>query len=188
MKKLASLLIILFLLPQESNKTSLILVNKSNPLSPNYIPESLVSVPKKYTFKDILIDKECLNAYIKMYEAANMPFIIYSSYRSYEYQKTIFKDETYQAKPGYSEHQTGLAIDVTIHNVGLISEFSNTPQGKWLNDNAHLYGFIIRYPENKTNITGYPYEPWHIRYVGCYHAKKMYANNQTLEEYINEYK
>lgn len=118
----------------------------------------------------------------------NIPLI--SGFRSYSQQQTIYsnyvkmdgqaKADTYSARPGHSEHQTGLAFDV-----GEINDYyGTTPAGTWLAQHAHLYGFIIRYPKNKTHITGYKYEPWHIRYVGIEHATNIYNRGITLEEYL----
>jgi len=120
-----------------------------------------------------------------------------SGYRSYSRQRQIFinniltkgKEHTlkYSAVPGASEHQTGLAMDVSCKSLGydLDTGFSETPEGKWLAQNAHLYGYIIRYPKGKAHITGYAYEPWHVRYVGKGLAKYLYENDLTLEEYYN---
>ena len=93
----------------------------------------------------------------------------------------------YSAKPGYSEHQTGLSIDVSASSIGnrLSESFGSTDEGIWLAAHAHEYGFIIRYPKDKASITGYAYEPWHIRYVGIELATYLYENNLTLEEYYN---
>lgn len=118
----------------------------------------------------------------------NIPLI--SGFRSYSRQATLYNNyvardgyelaDTYSAKPGHSEHQTGLAFDVgTLDN-----NYGNTEAGKWLANNCHKYGFIIRYLAGKENITGYQYEPWHIRYVGKEHAKTIYEKQITLEEYL----
>ena len=115
---------------------------------------------------------------------------IISGFRSYDRQTELYNEyvlqngkdvaDTFSAKPGHSEHQTGLAFDV-----GNISdEFGNTEAGMWLASNSHNYGFIIRYPKGKENITGYKYEPWHIRYVGTVIAKEIYNNKLCLEEYL----
>lgn len=118
-----------------------------------------------------------------------------SAYRSYERQKQIYDNnvrsrgttqtDKVSAVPGSSEHQTGLSIDVSSDSVGCSIEtsFGSTKEGKWLEKNCYKYGFIIRYPKDKTKITGYSYEPWHIRYVGKNLAKYLYKNNLTLEEY-----
>ena len=88
--------------------------------------------------------------------------------------------DTYSARAGHSEHQTGLAFDV-----GKIDDnYGNTKEGVWLKNNAHIYGFIIRYPKGKEHITGYKYEPWHIRYLGVDIATKVYNKGVTLEEYL----
>lgn len=115
---------------------------------------------------------------------------ILSGYRSYSYQEKLYNDyvkkygkekaDTFSAQPGHSEHQSGLALDV-----GKLDEsYGNTNEGKWLAANAYKYGFIIRYPKGKENITGYAYEPWHIRYLGKELAQKVYKSGLTLEEYF----
>ena len=90
--------------------------------------------------------------------------------------------------PGKSEHHTGLAVDVTSASAGwsLTDDFANTKEGKWIKSNAHKYGFIIRYGKNKTSITGYMYEPWHLRYVGTKAASEIRDKGITLEEYLNK--
>lgn len=117
---------------------------------------------------------------------------IASGYRSYWTQNTLYNNyvaadgkeeaDTYSARPGYSEHQTGLAFDLN----SVESSFANTDEGKWVKDNCYRYGLIIRYPKGKENITGYMYEPWHLRYVGVELATKLYNNGDwiTLEEYF----
>ena len=119
----------------------------------------------------------------------NIPLI--SGYRSYEtqeklYKKYVLKDgeknaSTYSAKAGNSEHQTGLAFDIG----SVDRSFEGTDEAKWISENAHLYGFIVRYPKGKTSVTGYIYEPWHVRYLGKKIAKKVYESKLTLEEYLN---
>ena len=121
----------------------------------------------------------------------NISLFISSGFRSYNYQKTLYNGyvnrdgkkaaEKYSARPGYSEHQTGLAIDVNNPS----SSFINTKEAKWLEKNCWKYGFIIRYPKGKENITGYQYEPWHIRYVGTSLAKTLTENKLTIEEFYS---
>lgn len=141
-------------------------------------------------------------AFNKLSEGAkNDGYDIYisSGFRSYKTQKDTYNywvsldgkelADTYSARPGYSEHQTGLAVDVNT----IDDSFADTPEGKWLNDNCYKYGFILRYPKGKQNVTGYKYESWHIRYVGVDLATKLYNNGKwiTLEEYFgitSEYK
>lgn len=112
-----------------------------------------------------------------------------SGYRSYEIQRILYNNyyardgaiaDTYSARPGHSEHQTGLAFDV-----GAIDDnYGSTTQGQWLSQNCSEYGFIVRCPKGKENITGYQYEPWHIRYVGLDIARDITSRNITLEEYL----
>ena len=132
-------------------------------------------------------------------DASNLGYNLYigSGYRSYWDQKIIYNNyvnrdgqanaDTYSARAGHSEHQTGLAIDVCDRNVWacITSEFDTSDQAKWINDNCYKYGLIIRYPKGKSNITGYMYESWHLRYVGVELATKLYNNGDwiTLEEY-----
>ncbi len=175
---------------------NLILVNKNNELDSKYEPEDLVLI-KDNKGKDILIKKQVEKSYQKLYKDAlkqGINISVISGYRSYEYQKNIYernvkKDgeeiaNSYSAKPGESEHQTGFAIDIGSGKCDLEQCFEDTKEGKWLFENAHKYGFILRYPENKTEITGYIYEPWHYRYVGINNAKAIYDSEVTLEEYL----
>lgn len=157
----------------------ILLVNKKYALpstyNPGVNPEAAIALKK-------LQDSASANGH-------NIPLL--SGFRSYSRQRTIYNNyvqvdgqalaDTYSARPGHSEHQTGLAFDV-----GEISDYyGNTPAGIWLANNAHKFGFIIRYPQGKTHITGYKYEPWHIRYIGIEHATNIYNQNTTLEEYLN---
>ena len=113
-----------------------------------------------------------------------------SGYRSYQDQEIIYNNyvamdgvemaDTYSARPGYSEHQTGLVIDCNT----IDDAFGNTPESAWLAEHAHEYGFVIRYPKGKEDITGYQYEPWHIRYVGSKVATECYERGICLEEYF----
>ena len=117
---------------------------------------------------------------------------IISGFRSYARQNTIYNNyvsrdgkesaDRYSARAGHSEHQTGLAIDINSLN----TSFENTEEGKWLKENSYKYGFILRYPKGKEEITGYMYEPWHYRYVGRELATKLYSNGSwlTIEEYF----
>lgn len=181
-----------------------VLVNKELSLPTNYVPKDLVVPNVKFsiTYYDEkkLMRKEAAEALEDLFLAAEKDgYTLYgiSAYRSYKRQYDIFTNNIkkkgfnhtlkYSAKPGYSEHQTGLAIDVSVKSIRnlLDSSFSNTPEGKWLDKNAHLYGYIIRYPEDKSSITGYSYEPWHIRYVGVSLATYLYENNLVLEEYYS---
>lgn len=113
-----------------------------------------------------------------------------SGFRSYTVQKNLYNSyvrrdgaenaDRYSARPGHSEHQTGLAFDINYAD----DRFKGTPEASWLAENAYKYGFILRYPEGKEPITGYMFEPWHYRYVGVENAAKIYASGLTLEEYF----
>ena len=140
--------------------------------------------------------KEAANAFMKMVDAALLDNIILknaSAYRSYEYQDNLYdsyverdgkkKADIYSARPGFSEHQTGLCTDINT----IDSSFHDTDEAKWLLNNSYKYGFIIRFPKDKEKITGYKYEPWHYRYVGKKVAKIIFENDLTLEEYYAFY-
>lgn len=157
----------------------ILIVNKKYSLPANYNPG---------------VDQTASTALKQLQQAAstaghNIPLI--SGFRSYSRQQTLYNNyvardgqalaDTYSARPGHSEHQTGLAFDVGK----LDDNYGSTPAGIWLKENCHKYGFIIRYPKGKESITGYQYEPWHIRYVGVEHATKIMNQNITLEEYLN---
>ena len=129
--------------------------------------------------------------------AAGTPMMLSSGYRSYKMQVSLYAyyvqtqgqsvADTQSARPGHSEHQTGLAADLAPADgsCNVESCFATTPAGMWLAANAYKYGFIIRYPSDKTSVTGYSYEPWHIRYVGVELAGKLHAARiETLEEYF----
>lgn len=139
------------------------------------------------------VNKEALKALKEMQadaKAVGLNLRLVSGYRSYLTQRTLYnnyvringeaKADTFSAKPGHSEHQTGLAFDVGSAK----GSFANTAEAKWLEQNCHLYGFIIRYPKGKTNITGYIYEPWHVRYLGVSNATSVKNSGLTLEEYL----
>jgi zinc D-Ala-D-Ala carboxypeptidase len=177
-------------------------VNKEYALPKDYKPDDLVTPDVKFnliTYDDrTLLRQEAADALEKLFAAAeadgyNLCGI--SGFRSYDRQKKIFtnniatkgKEHTlkYSAVPGTSEHQTGLAIDISTKSQGydLSPEFANSPEGKWVAENAYRFGYIIRYPLGKAEITGYAYEPWHIRYVGIGLANYLYENDLTLDEY-----
>ena len=148
------------------------------------------SLPKDYNPK---VNKEAYEALKKMQSDAKvlgLDLSLISGYRSYTKQEKLFneyvkkdgvkKANTYSAKPGQSEHQTGLAFDIG----SVDSSFENTSEAKWIQQNAHLYGFIVRYPKDKTDVTGYIYEPWHVRYLGVDIATKVKESGLALEEYL----
>lgn len=191
---------------EDRNRSSeyLILVNKTHGLKKNYRPEDLKHTapaaqdrPKEYQ----KLRKTAAKAFRRLSKAAGKKghsIKLTTGFRPYDYQKTLYKQyiqadgkkkaEQYSAKPGYSEHQTGLSADVSSPSVDyqLTRKYGKTKEGKWLARNAHKYGFIIRYPKDREHITGYEYEPWHIRYVGVEAAKEIYRQNITLEEYLGD--
>lgn len=171
------------------------LINKNNPLDKDYIPKDMILINHKYAQDDKYMVRDAVKSFENMVKDAllcNHKIIAISTYRSYEYQEKLYNyyvktrgkkyASTCSAKPGYSEHQTGLAVDVEGSN-GDYNKFDQSKEFEWMKDNCFKYGFILRYPKGKEKITGYKYEPWHYRYVGYYLAKHLYDNNLVLEEY-----
>ena len=170
----------------------ILLVNDENRLSESYVPEGLVNLyEQRHSFRmassDIYLTRECYEAMERMFAAAEADgmngFIVTSGYRTYQRQAEIFAESGAgkAQEPGASEHQTGLAFDVTAETNG---GFESTPQYGWLCQHAHEYGFIQRYPANKADETGISYEPWHYRYVGVEAATKIWESGMTLEAFI----
>ena len=178
-------------------------VNKFYALSETYTPENLKNIDLTYAYdeegKNKLIDY-AYDKFLELWQAANdqgFYLMVTSSYRDYESQKEIYDyrvstwgerkaDET-AARPGHSEHQTGLVIDMTSKTEPLADSFTDSEAYKWLKENAYKYGFIERYPEGKTYLTGYNPESWHWRYVGLEAAKTMHDENITFDEYYAFY-
>lgn len=179
-----------------------VLVNRDYLISKDYVPADLVvpDIPFSYygVYEKSYMRKRAASALEDLFAAAREAGYTLkgvSGYRSYERQAQIYNNNVktrgeeatnkVSAMPGSSEHQTGLAIDVSAASVGCALEesFGKTAEGRWLKKNCYRFGFIIRYPKNKSKITGYSYEPWHIRYVGPNLAKYLKKNNMTLEEY-----
>ena len=181
-----------------------VLVNKHNSLSENYVPEDLVtvSVPTVLENPEVRqMRKEAADALKQMFDEAIKDGVYLharSGYRSYQTQVQLFNNyvsrhgeeaaNRYSARPGQSEHQTGLVMDITSESVNfqLTEQFGDTEEGIWLRDHAHEFGFIIRYPKDMEHITGYIYEPWHIRYMGVDVAKEVYESGLTYEEFLVE--
>ena len=168
-----------------------VIVNKLNPLQPvDYAPElRVVDVPYVYEPR---MRPEAADAIERMFAAftaeTGLEMQSQSAYRSYQTQVGVYQgNDTLTARPGYSEHQTGWVMDISAKplNCALQICFGQTPQGQWLAAHAYEYGFVIRYPEGKTEVTGYQYEPWHVRYVGTSLATEMHDTGvQTLEEFF----
>lgn len=180
------------------NKTT-ILVNKYIYLPEDYVPNNLVNISSEFSSSTRQLVYEAKDAFEKMATAAKeqgYTIRAISAYRSYEYQKGLYdnyvqKDgqelaDTYSARPGYSEHQTGLVIDIDNGKTDY-NNFESTEEFKWMEENAATYGFILRYPKDKECITGYDYESWHYRYVGKEIAIFIKNNNLTFDEYYVRY-
>ena len=189
--------------PRESiyQNTNTMLVNKCFFLDSSFTPSNLVYLKDtnlsyiKRENEEMMIKKDILNSYQNLYTDAlknGFQLYIFSSYRDYNKQYHLYynvnnQNDEYVARPGFSEHQSGYALDISTLNHGLTNNFQYSDEYKWLIENSYKYGFILRYPEEKENITGYKYEPWHFRFVGEDIAEFLYKNKLTLEEYILKY-
>ena len=169
------------------------LVNKYNKLPDNYEIDDLVTLDEEYSSRGAKIREIAYKNLKVMFDKAREDGInlnVISGYRTSEKQNTLFNNSVkkngiehalmYSAKMGHSEHQLGLAIDINTTQ----ESFKNTNEYKWLKNNSYKYGFIERYKENKENITGFAYEPWHYRYIGIDNATKVFTENITYEEYV----
>lgn len=182
-----------------------VLVNKEHILDKDYVPLEMYVVDENennfHQFKDASL-KPMLRSDIKEYvdklindaQELGLPIIVDSGYRSFKYQQVVLDalikekgDEAFKlvALPGASEHQTGLAIDFAYYENGIYNDDvkENDKEAIWLKNNAWKYGFILRYPKGKEDVTGYNFEPWHFRFVGLKLAKYLFKNDLTLEEY-----
>ena len=173
-----------------------LLVNSSSRLPAGYAVDNLVNLyQEKRSFQlassNILLTRETFEAANQMFEQARRDgvsgFTVTSGYRTEDKQQELYKTSTNgtAAMPGTSEHQTGLAFDVTPRYDS--GGFEDTEQFRWLSEHCWDFGFILRYPEGKEHITGIPYEPWHYRYVGADIARAIHQNGWTLEEYCGIY-
>lgn len=168
-----------------------ILVNKFNYLKEDFTLDDLVNISDWYSYAGQKTRDEVNKNYVNMWKAAkaeNLTLLVSSSYRSYGDQKKEYDlyGDTRAARPGSSEHETGLALDLSTYNTDS-DNFKNTEEYKWLQGNAYKYGFILRYPEGKEDITGYNYESWHYRYLGVTLATKVYNSGLTYDEYYAYY-
>ena len=185
----------------------LILVNREHTIDGEYVPSNLVNIRASRsdrTERMVDVAENALQAlYIEMRANGYTDVSVTSGYRSYDKQNYLYNlyteqemgagisreaaqkiVDTYSAKPGTSEHQTGLCVD--MHNLGSASQaFAKKEAYKWLIENCYKFGFILRFPEGKEDITGYSFEPWHYRFVGRYHASEMHRLDMCLEEYID---
>ena len=190
--------------PTDMEKGYGILVNKYNNLSEDYVPDDLVSVDWKYRLGSQSdkkqIRKDVYDAYLEMWNAAQedgIYLLVLSGFRTYQNQVDTYngykneKGEAYAdsiaARPGFSEHQTGLSLDIYSKECTTQSQFKDSKSFEWLKNNSYKYGFIIRYPEGKDKITGYGAESWHYRYLGKDLATKVYESGLTYDEYYAFY-
>ena len=175
------------------------LVNKYNYLRDDFVPNNLVEMTIPYSKEGIYLVEEARDNFYKLVDKAKeegLTIRAISAYRGYTYQKRLYdkyveadgvnKADTYSARPGFSDHQTGLAIDVD-NTTSSFENFTNTKEYQWMLDNSYKYGFILRYPSGKESITTYQFESWHYRYVGLKLAKKIKASNLTFDEYFTRY-
>ncbi len=179
--------------------TTYYIVNKFNYLGSDFIPNDLVLLDNKYAKSGIYLVREAkdkleimLNDSVK----ENLKIRVSSAYRSYTYQVNLYNRyvrsdgvalaDTYSARPGYSEHQSGLVVDLS-RNFESFDTFENTDEYKWMVANSYKYGFILRYPKGKEKITTYTFESWHYRYIGVELAKKVHDSGLTFDEYYVRY-
>lgn len=165
-----------------------LVINKSYAVGPSYYPANMITVPGgEQLVEDVYA------AFSKMQQdaaAEGLNLYIPSGYRTYETQNRLYNNycsrdgkaaaDTYSARPGHSEHHSGLCFDLN----SIDDSFADTAEGKWVAANCHKYGFVIRYPKSKEAQTGYKYEPWHLRYLGIDFATNLYENDLCLEEYL----
>lgn len=183
----------------DTTKENFIIASKMYYLG-DYVPTEIVKVDDKYCYYDnVTMKAVAYEAYSRMADDARkegLYFYISSAYRSYKYQESLYLGyltddsqrsvDTYSSRPGFSDHQVGLSCDIRTTDCAF-EEFSNTKEAKWLLNNAYKYGFILRYPKDKEQITGYIYETWHYRYVGEEAAYIIYNDNITYDEYYSYY-
>ena len=187
-------------LPDKDIDGTLFLINRQNAVSELYVPpvREVVANGMNQSMRD-----DAATALEEMFEAAKEDGVrlsVVTGYRSYSKQATIYqrkvattgseeKADELVARAGTSEHQLGLAMDVSKNGSSSLTErFAETEEGQWVYQNAHRFGFIVRYLEGYEEITGYSYEPWHVRYVGREHAAAIYASQEPMETYMTDYK
>ena len=187
------------IIESDITKENVININKYYKLPENFEPLEITTISPKYAYAGNKLAKIALHAYINMWNDAKengFQFIVNTSYRSYDIQKEMYENtkslkgakqaDLIVARPGHSDHQSGLSIDLYDLNNSSDS-FQETPAYQWLQENAYKFGFIERYPKDKESITGFSYEPWHWRYVGVDVAKIIKNENITFDEYYAYY-
>ena len=187
-------------LPDKNMEGTMFLVNRQHAVSEFFVPEALRKV--EVTGMSQSLREDAAAALEAMFAAAKEEGVTLSTvsgYRSYSRQATIYARKKAEqgeeaadrisARPGTSEHQLGLAMDVAKKNSSqLNTAFAETEEGKWVAANAHRFGFIVRYPKEYEDVTGYMYEPWHVRYVGVEQAEAIYESGVPMETYMTGYK
>ena len=188
--------------PKDTNTKDnyLMIVNKTYHLNKDYKRDDIENVSLEYAYQGQKAAKIVIDNFLDMRndikDELGVRLMVNSSYRSYAEQEKIYDGfksvsleyaDSYAARPGYSEHQTGLAIDITSLENPYVDSFKKSKEYDWLKKNCHKYGFILRYPEGKENITGYSTESWHFRYVGTDVAEKIHKENITFDEYYAYY-
>lgn len=187
-------------MPDKNIDGSVFLINRQHSVSRRYVPSDLRKAETYGVSQQMRT--EAATALEQLFEAAKeagVPLSTVSGYRSYSKQATIYQRKVdsigrkaadrVSARPGTSEHQLGLAMDIAKKGASsLTTAFANTPQGQWVMENAHRYGFIIRYLKDYEDVTGYSYEPWHIRYVGVEQATAIYESGLPMELYMSGYR
>ena len=183
------------------SKGELMLVNKYYILESGFHHGKLVTISSNYdNKKGSRLNEDAYGAFRKLVDAAGKKgynIRSNSAYRSYSYQDGLYSNykknngltwaDKWSARAGHSEHQTGLALDVGVKSDHSLGSFEYSKEFTWMRDNSYKYGFILRYPKDKQEITGYGYEPWHYRYVGVKAARYIYENDITFEEYYAYY-
>jgi D-alanyl-D-alanine carboxypeptidase len=179
-----------------------ILINKEFALPQDYVPKDLIKadMPLSPRSNYQYVRKDAHDALKTMFDSARddgYELWFHSGYRSYASQKLLYENyvkrygqaqaDIFSAKPGHSEHQSGLAVDISSPGSEgpFAVAFGDSPEGRWVAQHAHIYGFVVRYPKDKTEITGYMYEPWHLRYVGVELATILFESGQVMEELDN---
>lgn len=184
----------------DTSKDLYILVNKFYQLDKGYARDDLVDFSLSYSYQGNKAAKEVVEAFAKMHEDVkkelNVHLMVNSSFRPYEDQEEIYKSfklqgeiyaDKFAARPGFSEHQTGLSIDITSIQNPTADKFTESTEYEWLKKNSYKYGFILRFPDGKEDLTGYSTESWHFRYLGKEMAKKVYDSGLTFDEYYAFY-
>lgn len=179
--------------PCDTSKGQLMLINGRHYLDENYKPDSLATFKKRYCYEEQQALKAVVQAFMAMQQACKeqtgAQLMVNSAHRSYQQQIAMHKRSAkgYAAHAGYSEHQTGLAIDVTSLEHPMRWPFDKSEECAWMHEHCHEYGFILRYPKRQSLIFGFAYEPWHLRYVGKEVARRIHDEDITFDEYYAYY-